>query len=266
MKRIYSIAFCVLMVCSLMLAVAANAGNSAYSILEYVAVDTCVVDGKWTTAAEWTDGPVSTMTGNMSGGFVYNIQDFTNLGLEWLVEALNDNTNNTGDYMEICFDDSNSGGNAPDSGDFMLRIEGHTTLKAFIGNGTGWTPATPAAGEITWANTLGTSMYGNQTHWIYEVVDSSKTAGNIQSPNAPPSGLGVTAFDAATNKYCSWAPNMNAKVPNGWGLISTYSMDPIPEGFSLGAIALLTSIAVFAGYAYLRRRQKPAIVTPKNLT
>lgn len=265
MKKTLSIAFCVLIASSLLMVGIVKAGNSTYSILEYVAVDTCVVDGKWTTPTEWTDGPVSSMTGNMSGGFVYNIQDFTNLGIEWLVEALSDNTNNTGDYMQICFDDLNTGGTAPNTGCFMIEIDGHTTLKVYQGTGAGWAQVTPAAGEISWANTLGTSMYGNQTHWIYEVVDSSKTAGTVQIPDAPPTGMGATAFDAATNKYCSWAPNMDARIPNTYGVLSTYSMDPIPEGFSVGAIVLLSAAAMMVGFYYLRKRPRIANLSPTKL-
>ena len=76
------------MLCSMLLVKPARAGNSAYSITEYGAVAPCIVDGKWTSSDEWTDAPNTPMTGNATGLFAYDIQDFTNLGIEWLVENL----------------------------------------------------------------------------------------------------------------------------------------------------------------------------------
>jgi len=264
LKRTLSIAFCVLILCSLLLVGIANAGNAAYSITEYGAIAPCTVDGKWTTSDEWTDAPHTFMTGNATGKFGYNIQDFTNLGLEWVVEILTDNTNNTGDYWQICFDDANSGGAAPSAGDYMIEIDGHTTLKVYQGTGSGWTEVAPAAGELTWANTIGTSMWSSTPHWILEIVDSSKTAGTVQVPNAPPTGMRIAAFDAATNTICAWAPNSSANVPDQWGLISGYDQNPIPEGIGLGVTVILSSVAVLFGF-YLRKRPKNTNLTPIKL-
>ena len=259
MRRAISIAFCVLILCSLLLIGIANAGNAAYSILEWGAAAPCTVDGKWTTPDEWTDAPHTVMSGNASGKFAYDIQDFTNLGLEWCIEILTDNTNNPGDYWQISFDDGNNGGAAPSSGDYMIEIDGHNTLRAFQGTGTGWAPITPAAGEITWANTIGTSMWSSTPHWIIEVVDASKTTGNIQIPNTPPTGMRVAAFDAATNTICAWAPGSTANNPDSWGLISGFSQDPIPEGFSLGAVLLVASAAALVGFLYLRKPKNTSL-------
>ncbi|MCX8153038.1 MAG: hypothetical protein N3E52_01230, partial [Candidatus Bathyarchaeota archaeon] len=95
MNRFLHFAFAMLLVCILLLLLIvsnAKAGNPAYSITEYPSVNTATVDGKWTTADEWTDTPATDMTGNATGKFGYNIQDFTNLGLEWIVEIFTDNT------------------------------------------------------------------------------------------------------------------------------------------------------------------------------
>lgn len=257
MKRNLTIAACVCILCSLLIVGIANAGNAAYSILEYAAVNAVVVDGKWTSPSEWTDAPHTFMTGNATGKFAYKLSDFTDLGLDWIVEILTDNTNNTGDYWQICFDDGNTGGSAPSAGDYKIEITGHTTLRAYQGNGAGWTQVTPAAGELTFANTIGTSMWSSTPHWILEVTDSSKTAGTLQIPTQPPTGLLITAFDAATNQYCSWAPNGTANKPDSWGVISGFDMNGIPEGFAFGAIVLIASVATLVGFVYLRK--------PKNI-
>jgi len=256
MKKFLTVAFSIVILCSLLLVGLSKAGNPAYSITEYPSINTATVDGKWTTTDEWTDAPLTDMTGNATGKFGYNIQDFTNLGLEWIVEIFTDNTNNTGDYWQICFDDSNTGGTAPDSGDFMIEIIGHTTLKVYRGTGTGWSEVTPAAGELRWANTISSSPLNGTAHWILEIVDSSKTAGVVQIPNPPPTGMRVAAYDASTGTLAMWAPNSSPNVPNSWGLISGYSTEPIPEGFSLGVVALLSSVAVVVGFYCLRKRPK----------
>ena len=256
LKKALSIGICTVMLCSLMLVGFVSAGTAVGQIMEYISAAPCTVDGKWTTADEWTDAPHTVMAGNASGKFAYDVQDFTNFGLEWDIEILSDNTNNTGDYVRICVDDGNGGGAAPTSGDYMIEITGHTTLKMYQGNGAGWTQVTPAAGEITWSTTLGTSMWSSTPHWILEIVDSSKTAGTFQVPNAPPTGMLVAAFDAATNQYCAWAAGGTANVPDTWGLVYTYSMDAIPEGINVGLVALLSTVVVLVGFVYLRKRPK----------
>jgi hypothetical protein len=261
LKKICLIFLCILILGSMLLVKPARAGNAVYSITEYPAVAACTVDGKWTTTDEWTDAPITDMTGNATGKFGYDIQDFTNLGLEWLIEIFGDNTNDTGDYVQICLDDANNGGSAPKTTAFMVEIDGHTTLKVFQGTGSGWTQVTPASGEITWNCTIAASPLNSTPHWIYEVVDSSKTAGTVQVPSTPPTGMRVAAYDASDDTICSWAPNSSANVPDQWGLIATYSSDPIPESTNLGVIVILSCVAVVASLFILRKRPK-TIKTP----
>ena len=253
MKRVFSI----LMLCSLVLLITVGttkAGNPDYSIIEYPSITTATVDGKWTTDDEWTDTPVTEMSGNATGKFGYNVQDFTNLGLEWIVEFFTDNTNDAGDYWQICFDDTNSGGSAPDTGDFMIEIVGHTTLTVYQGTGSDWSEVTPEEGELTWANTIDASPWNSTPHWILEIVDSSKTAGTVQIPTAPPTGMRVAAYDANTSTLAAWAPNSSADVPDTWGLIAGYSETPIPEALSLEVVVLLSSFSVLIASHYFRKR------------
>lgn len=252
-------AISILMLCSLMLITTAGtaiAGNPDYSILEYGSVNVATVDGAWTTPDEWTDTPVSDMTGNATGQFGYNIQDFTNLGLEWIVEFFTDNTTDEGDYWQISTDDQNTGGSAPDSGDFMVEIVGHTTMTLYQGTGSGWAEVTPDAGEITWSNTIDASPWNATPHWILEIVNSGKTTGTFQIANQPPTGLRVAAYDANTSTIAAWAPGSTADDPDTWGLISGYSQEPIPEGLTFGVMATLSSISLLVGTHYLRKRSK----------
>lgn len=255
-KKIYTTTMVAFLTLLLITVGIAKAGNPDYSITEYPSISTATVDGKWTTEDEWTDTPVTEMSGNATGKFGYNVQDFTNLGLEWIIEFFTDNTNDTGDYWQICFDDSNTGGTAPDSGDFMIEIVGHTTLSVYQGTGSGWSEVTPAAGELTWSNTIDTSPWNSTPHWILEIVDSSKTAGNVQIPTQPPTGMRIAAYDANTSTLAAWAPNSSADVPDTWGVIGGFSMDPIPEGLTFGVMALLSSVSVLVGSHYLWKRSK----------
>jgi hypothetical protein len=252
-------AFSILMLCSLLLITTVGtviAGNPDYSITEHPSVAVATVDGKWTTDDEWTDTPVTDMSGNATGKFGYNIQDFTNLGLEWVVEIFTDDTEDAEDYWQICFDDSNSGGSAPDSGDFMIEIVGHTTLTVYQGTGSGWSEVTPATGELSWSNTIDASPWNSTPHWILEVVDSSKTADTVQIPNMPPTGMRIAAYDASTDTIAAWAPDSSADVPDTWGLIGGMSGDPIPENLTFVVMAFLSSVSLVVGSHYLQKRSK----------
>ena len=248
----------IFVLCSLLLITTvgtAIAGNPDYDVLEYAAQVPPTVDGTWTSPDEWTDAPILNMTGNATGQFGYNI-DFNTYGLNWLVEIFTDNTNDTGDYCQICTDDSNSGGSAPDSGDFMIEIIGHTTMTVYQGNGAGWSEVAPEAGELTWSNTIDASPLNSTPHWIIEVVLASKTSGIVQVPNAPPTGLRIATYDANTSTLAAWAPESSADVPDSWGLVSGFSQDPIPEGLTFGVMAVLSSVALLTGSHYLRKRSK----------
>jgi hypothetical protein len=256
MKRVLTVAFLIFMLCSILVLITlgiTKAGNPDYSIIEYPSINTATVDGRWTTTEEWADTPATPMSGNATGMFGYNIQDFTNYGLEWIIEIFTDNANDTGDYWQICLDDQNTGGTAPQPGDYMIEIIGHTTLKVYEGTGSGWSEVTPASGEITWSNTINTSPWNSTPHWILEIVDSSKTAGTVQVPNPPPTGMRVAAYDANTSTLAAWAPNSRANVPDEWGLISGYSTTPIPEGLNLVAVILLFSFTVVVSAHFLQK-------------
>jgi len=165
MKKGLFAVFSSLMLCSLLVMLAAGtvmAGNPDYSIMEYGAIGTTTVDGHWSEPLEWYDGPELEMDGG-SALCVYNI-DFGNYGMQWCVEFFDDDTDDEGDYWQICIDDSNTGGSTPQSGDYKIEIVGHTELKMYEGNGEGWTEITPQDGEITWANMLDGSPRNTTPH------------------------------------------------------------------------------------------------------
>ncbi len=253
MKKILFAAFCILALCSPLLLVSvetAMAGNAAYSVLEYWAVTPATVDGNWTSANEWTDAPKINMSATAVGKYK---MDYDTFSCQWIIEVFDDNTNDAGDIWQICLDDSNGGGTAPQAGDFKIEITGHTTLKAYQGNGAGWTEIADPS-EVSWANSISASPLNSTPHWIVEISDV-KTGGSITVANAPPTGMRLAAYDASKATWHAWAPG-SADVPDQWGLIPTYSQDPWPEAFNIVFVALLSTVAVAVGFYWLRKRPK----------
>jgi|WetSurMetagenome_2_1015567.scaffolds.fasta_scaffold21923_2 hypothetical protein len=255
MKKTLGIGIFVFFLCSLMLTGIVCAGNSAYSISEYWLANPTVIDGKWTTTNEWTDTGHTFMTGNATGKFAYkaDINSGTYATI-FIIEMLGDNTNNTGDYVQLCLDNDNTATTAPTSTCYMVQIDGNRNLTLYQGTGSGWTAVSRS--ELTWAETLGTSMWSSTPHWIIEIQDSSKIDGIIQT-GQPPNGLRVAAYDASNTQFAAWAPNSNANVPSTWGVIADYQ-STIPEGLSagttVGLILLLASAVTLATFIHLRRR------------
>ncbi len=252
LKKTFLVGFCILLLSSFLLAGMASAGDINYPLKEWQWIAAATIDGMWTTPDEWYDGPYMSMSNNAS--FTYNM-DFTTYSIEWLIENFNDNTDDAGDYWQICLDPDNSGGAAPQAGDFKIEIKGHATLKIYQGTGSGWTEIA-GANELSWANTRSASSWNSASHWILEITDPDKTTGTIVTP-APNNGMRIAAYDASSSKLSSWPPNSSADVPDQYGVINDYSQTPleVPEGFSIGIVVLLSSVAVVGAFS-LRKRSK----------
>jgi len=249
------------MLCSLLLLITAGttmAGNPDYSIIEYTGgITPATVDGVWTTEDEWNDALTVPISDNVTFWYYAEITIYS---CEFLVEIFNDDTNDTGDYWQFCFDDSNGGGTAPASGDYRVDIVGHTDVVIYTGDGESWvqTTNTPSDIGLTWANSISASPIDSTPHWILEFT-FIKTVALI--PNAPPTGLRVAVYDASNSAagVQDWAPSSDVNVPDEWGLISGYSPDPIPEGLTIGVMVLLSSVSVLVGYHYLLKRKETKV-------
>jgi len=248
----------ILILCSLLLLItvgAVKAGNPDYSIIEYTGgITLATVDGVWTTTDEWNDALTVPISDNVTFWYYAEI---TTYSCEFCVEIFDDATNDTGDYWQFCFDDGNTGGTAPGTGDYRVDIVGHTDVIIYTGDGSGWvqTTLTPADIALTWANSISASPIDSTPHWILEISFIKTTA---LIPSAPPTGLRVAVYDASNSEagVQDWAPDSDVSVPNQWGLISGYSADPIPEGLTFGVMAVVSSISLLAGSHYLRKRSQ----------
>jgi hypothetical protein len=257
LKRTRLIVFCVFLLCSLLLIVNAGTVRSSepgYSYEEYDSQVVPTIDGKWTSPDEWTDGALLIIAPNAI--FEGKVTIATDTFEEHIVEIYSDNTNDTGDYWQFCFDTGNNGGTAPDSDDYRFDIVGHTTLVAYQGNGAGWTQlGSPPAG-IYWANSIDSSPLWSTPHWILEFRVDKATS---PITTVPPLGLRVAVYDAsdAGQGALAWPPT-SQDDPSRWGQISGYGGGPIPEGLSLGLALLLATAAVVVGSYFLRKRPKTA--------
>ena len=258
MKKDLFAAFSMLILCSLLLLTTVGtvmAGNWDYSIIEYTGgITVATVDGEWTTEDEWDDA--LTVTISDTAIFRY-YAEITIYSCEFLVEIFNDNTTDAEDYWQFCFDDGDSGGSAPQSGDYRVDIVGHTDVVIYTGDGSSWVESTltPSDVGLTWANSLSASPLDSNPHWILEFTFNKQVA---MIPSAPPSGLRVAVYDASNSEagVQDWAPDSDVNVPDEWGVIPTYSMDPIPESIGFGVAMLLSSVAVAVSFYFLRKRPK----------
>lgn len=247
----------ILMFCSLLMLITlgiVKAGNPDYSIIEYNGgVVPATVDGKHTTAGEWNDDALLTEISD-NAIFYYNMY-LTLFSCEFCVEILDDDTNDTGDYWEFCFDNGNNGGTAPQIGDYKVVIEGHENLTMYQGNGQGWDETTPAEDEITWADSISDSPNESEDHWILEFTFLKLLS---IATSAPPTGLRVAVYDASNSQagVQAWAPDSDVDVPDEWGLIGDSSTDQIPEGLTFAVMVFLSSVSLLVGSKYLRKRSR----------
>jgi hypothetical protein len=253
MKRALVVAFTMLMLGSLLLVGTTKASESGYTLAEYYGSTNAVtVDGMW-VGAEWTDAYLLPIYGQ-NARWAYKMDSASGSYLmSFLVES-SDNTTDTGDRWQICIDGAADGGTAPNDNDNKIEIEGHTTLKVYVGNGTGWVPLTTTA--VTWKDSLTTSPMNSANHYLLEVkVD--KGALGAWGANAPPHGVRVAMYDASNQSqgWVAWPPT-SADNPSRWGIIATYTGDPLPESLSIGVVVLLSSVAMLVGAFCFRKRSK----------
>ncbi len=256
MKRASFVAFSILMLCSLLLLITVGttkAGNPDYTRIEWPNTITKTLDGKWTTDDEWTDTSFTMINENVTFASTWVWEE--DVMTRHIIEILNDNTNDTGDYWQIIADgDNDLNDTAPQEDDFRIELVGHTNLTVYQGNGTGWTQVTPEAGEITFVNSISASPTSSTPHWIAEFMDAKHT-GVVQVSIVW--GLRVAVYDESNSAagVQAWPPDSERDVPNSYG-VNNYSPDPIPEGLSFGAVVLLSSVAVIVATVSFRKRSK----------
>jgi hypothetical protein len=245
MKRKLFVAFAL---CSLLLLIyleTVTAYNPAYPTTIYSGNSPSTIDGYWTTNTEWIDAAAPS---GLPSNFVFrNKYTFVfSGGLKvyewWLVEFFSDNTNDPGDYVQICYDNNATGSAAPKVGDIRVDYVGHnSTVRTYVGTGTGWTPA--AVNDTTVAQTLNVSRLNGNAHWITE-FRIEKVANGLQITNA----IRVAVYDASNPSagVIAYPPTSQQDAPNSYSLNSA-NFSPL---IALPRANAFTSVTVLPGWTW----------------
>ena len=192
MKKSVSVGFILLFCCLLALPTAlVNAFQEGYENTNYQAIDTPVIDGAWTDGdwaygpGEWDDSMVPPL---LPETFLWK-QKWTWDGpiLErFLIEALTDNTTDSGDYFELCVDQDADGGTAPQANDFRVYYTGDGTLTVYEGDGSGWVEFTEynIPDDIEIAASVSSSPSESNSHWIIELTMNRDSGALFDVSNA----------------------------------------------------------------------------------
>jgi hypothetical protein len=234
--------------------------ESTISNMAYPIQTTKTWDGKWTTATEWVDAMPSNFGSNAAFRQGY---EFTMVGdayqiLEDIIIETWDNTNDAGDYYQIGVDTAfPSTDTTPKATQYMINVTGHgssAVLTWFKGDGTNWV-TTAAPTTFKWNETSATSPTTAAAHYALEFQFDKTTL------TQPEIGLYIAYYDAHAGGYGlqAWPSATTKNAAAGWGDIP-YDMNPIPEGFNVGILLALTSVAVIAGAVLIRKHNLPKLV------
>ena len=260
MKRSILVAFCILALCSLLLAntVTVKAAEaSGYERTDYPTQTIPTVDGQWNDIAEWSDTNYTTIDSDAAFGSTWDSAD-AGVYTRWLIEVFSDTTDDAADSVEMCLDNSNTGG--ADLGGagtyYRLNITADGTVTLYQGSASGWSEITPSAdpADVTVATTVSASPNGTTAHRIWE-IDILKSAGTGLLDITW--GVRVALYDDDTGTTLVWPPDSERDVPDDWAT-NGYSMDAwVPEGFSIAIVVMLSTAAMIVGFYFLRKKAKP---------
>jgi hypothetical protein len=266
LKRAMSVAFLMLLLCSLLFF--ANVGTTiasepGYEVEEAYTTEPVTPDGNWATG-EWEDSWIEYMDASAADErFCYKADG--NSGLyspEFLIDSA-DITNDTGDIWQICI-------GIPDGGDFPLdgqnkiEIVGHETLTVYEGDGAGWVVVDSS--PVTWADNMTIhDVPFDYEHWCVEVIIDKTTIADGAYNAAPPIGLRVAMYDESEDLWVAWPPQSDPNIPEGWGQI-TGGAASIPESFGIVAVLMLSSVAVAVSFFYLRKRPKSRSLSSRQVS
>jgi hypothetical protein len=258
MKRSLLVAFSVIVFCGIFLPTTlVNAYYEGYETTNYLAIEEPVEDGTWTTDNEWDDAMTPP---NLPDTFHWR-EKWTypdDIYEHFLIEFFTDDTDDAGDYFQICIDHLADGGSAPQSDDIRIDWVGHNVsgLTLYQGNGTGWVEFTGYTwdADIFAAESLSSSPLNSDPHWIIELwMDRSAPHFDVEGAGYAPC-IRFAAYDESTDTIVAWPPT-SQDVPDDWGL-EIGVMENIPESLTFVTAVLLSSVAVVVSCHFLRRRSK----------
>jgi len=243
-----------LMLCGLLLGTGAivQASEPGYEVEEAYQTTAVTLDGAWDTD-EWEDGWIEWMDPGVSyARFGFKADSGAGYAPHMFWD-FSDDTDDAADLVQICIG-SQIGGDAPQSAHNKIEILGHETLTVYEGDGAEWVEIDDSA--VTWAESLTTTPAPmDYEHWFTEVRIDKTAIGSAMWNGPPPFDLRVAMYDASNQSWVAWPPESDPDVPESWGGIIDYAAT-VPEAFSFGVIALLSSVAVAVVFYSTRKRPK----------
>jgi hypothetical protein len=212
-----------------------NAQTAGYSHICYQTSSTSLptIDGQW--GSEWNNGYQTTFGTNSNFTDVWYLaaSDSSIVYYYLLIENM-DNSNDTGDFVQICFNGGMTADSAPSSTDFAINFTSNAACTWYRGNGVGWTQiATPSSSVFQWSESFSPSPTYSTPHLILEMslLKTSTELGGSQIIG-PEFWMLLQTYDAhsAGSAVQSWptVPPSSPDVPKTYGDI-TYSMGAAPN-------------------------------------
>ena len=268
MKRVLAIAFSLLMLCCLLLVGVTKASEPGYSIIEaYQTAMPVTADGNWATG-EWDDCWVEYISnGSVTDDrFAYKMDVVDTTYYMSFLYDFSDDTDDAGDIWLLCINGWPDAETAPDENCTKIEITGHETLTVYQGDGSGWVETPDIADAIIWADNMTVhDAPFDYEHYCLE-IQVNKAALGAWGADPPTNGNGIliAMYDDsnAAQGWISWPPT-DPDDPSTWGLISGYA-GTVPDSFSIGVVVLLSSVAVAAGFYFLRKRPKTQSYSAKT--
>jgi hypothetical protein len=233
----------------------AIASNPSYPTTIYSQKWASGIIGYWDNRTEWSDAASpSGLPANLVFRNKWSVS-FVGGALKvyesYLIEFFGDNTNDTGDYVQICYDSNATGAAAPkalqgnaSTPDVRIDYVGHSgnaSIKTYVGNGTGW--ALGNVNDTLMAQTLNTSRLNSNAHWITE-FRIEKQANGLGMYN----GIRIAVYDASNPSagVIAYPPASQQDVPNSYSLNTFTSTSNLP---TLTATAF-NSVTVLPGWTW----------------
>jgi hypothetical protein len=258
MKRAVLVILGIIAVCSVCFAGIVSAAKAGYGFTIAQGADISTWDGQIDPATEWDDSYKDSLYNGwtMTTSFFRDKWGTTPAVCEnWLIECLTDTAMDSGDWWELCIDNTQSGGSAPQTGDFKVNFSGAQGVKVWEGTGSGWAASSAAVGsggDVFAGTTISASPASATPHRIVEIYLSKLGALGMGFNN----NERLAIHDGVTGDTLMWPPFSSADVPDTYGAGTTSFSGAIPEGLTVGIMVALSSIAVIVSIRYFRKQPK----------
>ena len=208
----------------------AYAQEAGYSHMCYQTLTPPVINGQW--SSEWNSGLQTTFGTNANFTDEYYLASASPSSVVYycLIIETGDNTNDTGDFIQISFDGGMTADSAPSSTDFAINFTSNAVCTWYQGNGAGWTQiATPSSDVFQWNESFSSSPSYSTPHLILEMslLKTSTELGGTQILG-PEFWMLIKTYDA--NSTGSGLQSWPSMPPSSPDVPSTYGNIPYTTG------------------------------------